>query len=84
MATATMSLSDAKAQLSSIVKRVEGEGARFVIKKNNRPVAKIVPIAGSESKSAYGALAAFADRKLSDREGEAFARAIEEKHAADR
>lgn len=84
MATATISLSSAKAQLSSIVKRVEDEDARFVIKKNNRPVAKIVPIAGAEVKSAYGALSAYANSGSADGESKAFAKAMEEKHAARR
>ena len=75
-------VADAKAKLSSIVRQVDEDGARFVVMKNNRPVARIIPFnAVLPHEDAFGALHDFADAKLVEREKDALAHAMEAKHA---
>lgn len=84
MTTVTVPLSEAKARFSSLIRRVETDGARFIISKNNKPIAKIVPLSGADVKSIAGSLSQYAHSDLIAEEGSAFARAMEAKHATNR
>ena len=76
-----VALSDAKAQLSALVRKVEGEGVRFTIMRNGRPVARLMPIAGGSEISTFGALSSYADTSRRRKEKDAWSTAVREKYA---
>ena len=75
-------LADAKADLSSIVSRVELQGTPYVITRYNRPVAMLVsvPRTAPRTTKARGMLAPYADGRRRSLEEGAFLRAMREKH----
>ena len=76
-------LSDAKANLSSIVHSVRDIGERYTITLRNKPVAMVVPIPQEPPavSSTRGLLSGFANEKAREFESDAFAKAMEGKHA---
>ncbi|MBR2835506.1 MAG: type II toxin-antitoxin system Phd/YefM family antitoxin [Coriobacteriales bacterium] len=82
MTTVTISVSEAKTQFSNVIHQVENNAVQYIVSKNNKPVARIVPIAGYEQKSLFGVLASYADSTLRAKESSAFAQEMEHKHAA--
>lgn len=84
MATAiSIPLSEAKAHLSRIVKDVRDAGTEYTVMLRNVPVATIAPIAGEpvEESKTRGLLAAYANDALRQKEKDAFAQAMKDKHA---
>lgn len=82
MSQAVLSLSEAKATLSSVIQRVDDYGESVIIKRHNKPVARIVPFAHSAKEPLAGSLSKYAKRGISE-EG-ALAEAMVNKHAANR
>lgn len=76
-------LSDAKANLSSIIHSVRDAGDRYTITLHNKPVAMVVPIPqGLPAKSmTRGILSNYANEVSREQESSAFAKAMETKHA---
>ncbi|MBQ9691167.1 MAG: type II toxin-antitoxin system Phd/YefM family antitoxin [Eggerthellaceae bacterium] len=80
MSTA-IALSEAKAHLSALIREVEGEGARFTIVRNGRPVARLMPIAGGDDTASFGMLASYADISHISEEKHAWKKVVGKKHA---
>ena len=82
MAAKAVSVSEAKATLSSIIQSVERDGTTYLVRHRGRPVARIMPLAGGAEHKAAGSLAKYANPSVNE-EG-AFAEEAVKKHAADR
>ena len=78
----TITLSNAKAELSSIVKKVKESGARYVVTVRDKPAALIVPLQGRgpEQLKGFGALAGRRPQASREEEKAAWAEAMEAKH----
>lgn len=76
-------LSDAKANLSSIVHSVRDIGERYTITLRNKPVAMVVPIPQEPptTSSTRGLLSSYANERARELEADAFMKAMEVKHA---
>ena len=76
-------LSEAKTNFSSIVRKVRDAGEKYTITLRNSPVAMVVPVqTDSPSKSiTRGILSEYSDSDKRIKEKDAFAKAMEAKHA---
>ena len=71
---------EAKRSFGNVLDRV-ASGETYTILGRNKPVARIVPIDFPQAGSQFGALSEFADPDRLKHEEDAFARAMEAKHA---
>ncbi|NCA32503.1 type II toxin-antitoxin system Phd/YefM family antitoxin [Adlercreutzia muris] len=80
---ASIALAEAKASLSSVVRRVDETGAEFVVTVRNRPCAMIVPIPKPAPRQLRAAGALAGRRPVASRETEraAYRQALEAKYA---
>lgn len=79
---ASIALAEAKANLSSVVRRVDEMGAEFVVTVRNRPCAMIVPIPKPAPRQLRAAGALAGKRPVASREAEraAYRQALEGKY----
>ncbi|WP_296011444.1 type II toxin-antitoxin system prevent-host-death family antitoxin [uncultured Adlercreutzia sp.] len=79
---ATIALAEAKANFSSVVRRVDESGAEFIVTVRNRPCAMIVPLPKPAPKQlkAAGALAGRIPRVARSREKASYLEALEAKY----
>ena len=78
----TIAIADAKANLSSVIKRVGDFGEAYTVTVRGVPVAKIVPVVPTSPKKhgGFGALAGKRPAVAPELEKESWAEAMEEKH----
>ncbi len=76
-------LSEAKTNLSSIIKDIRDTGAEYTVLLRNVPVATIspIPFEASSKTRTRGLLAKYADHELRSKEKDAFGSAMRSKHA---
>lgn len=79
---ASIALAEAKANLSSVIRRVDEAGAEFVVTVRNRPCAMIVPVPKPAPRvlKAAGALAGKRPRATRQAEKAAYLEALEAKY----
>lgn len=80
--SASIALAEAKAHLSSVVRRVDETGAEFVVTVRNRPCAMIVPVPKPAPRKLKAAGALAGRRPAASREAEkaAYREALEAKY----